>query len=120
MPQPPEGPLRADNVTKSSCTLSWRPPKDDGGSDISHYIVEKVDMENMRWVPVADVTGLNTRVDHLIEGHDYNFRVRAVNKQGESLPLMGQSPITAKDPFSKPDKPGAPEVKGKQAVLGLL
>jgi len=53
------------------------------------------------------------RVDHLIEGHDYNFRVRAVNKQGESLPLTGQSPITAKDPFNKPDKPGTPEPVGK-------
>ena len=52
------------------------------------------------------------RVDHLIEGHDYNFRVRAVNKQGESLPLTGQSPITAKDPFNKPDKPGTPEPVG--------
>lgn len=52
-------------------------------------------------------------MDHLIEGHDYNFRVRAVNKQGESLPLTGQSPVTAKDPFNKPDKPGAPEPVGK-------
>lgn len=56
------------------------------------------------------------RVDHLIEGHDYNFRVRAVNKQGESLPLTGQSPITAKDPFNKPDKPGTPEPVGKLTI----
>lgn len=49
----------------------------------------------------------------MIEGHDYNFRVRAVNKQGESLPLTGQSPVTAKDPFNKPDKPGTPEPVGK-------
>lgn len=56
---------------------------------------------------------VSLRVDHLIEGHDYNFRVRAVNKQGESLPLTGQSTVTAKDPFNKPDKPGAPEPVGK-------
>lgn len=52
-------------------------------------------------------------MDHLIEGHDYNFRVRAVNKQGESLPLTGTQTITAKDPFSKPDKPGTPEAVGE-------
>lgn len=52
----------------------------------------------------------------MIEGHDYNFRVRAVNKQGESLPLTGQSPITAKDPFNKPDKPGTPEPVGKLTI----
>ncbi|PSN48991.1 hypothetical protein C0J52_03867 [Blattella germanica] len=94
IPQPPEGPLKPDNVTKSSCSLYWRPPKDDGGSEITHYAVEKLDTENMRWVPVGDVTGTS---------------IRAVNKQGESLPLTGQSPITAKDPFNKPDKPGTPE-----------
>ncbi|KAG8238874.1 hypothetical protein J437_LFUL018785 [Ladona fulva] len=63
----------------------------------------------MRWVPVGDCNGTSMRVDYLIEGHDYNFRVKAVNKQGESLPLTGTSPITAKDPFGKPEKPGTPE-----------
>ncbi|KAG8239130.1 hypothetical protein J437_LFUL018920 [Ladona fulva] len=109
VPQPPEGPLKPENITKSSCTLYWRPPKDDGGSEISYYTVEKLDTENMRWVPVGDCNGTSMRVDYLIEGHDYNFRVKAVNKQGESLPLTGTSPITAKDPFGKPEKPGTPE-----------
>ncbi|XP_047102318.1 twitchin isoform X3 [Schistocerca piceifrons] len=110
VPTPPEGPLKPDNVTKSSCSLFWRPPKDDGGSEITHYAVEKLDTENMRWVPVGECNGTSMRVDHLIEGHDYNFRVRAVNKQGESQPLTGTQTITAKDPFSKPDKPGTPEL----------
>lgn len=108
IPSPPEGPLRPEEVTKSSCTLRWRPPKDDGGSEITHYVVEKMDTDAMRWVPVAECAGTNVRADNLIEGHDYNFRVRAVNKQGESLPLATHQPITAKDPFGKPDKPGQP------------
>lgn len=33
-----------------------------------------------------------------------------MNRQGESQPLTGTSPITAKDPYSKPDKPGVPDV----------
>jgi len=61
IPQPPEGPLKPENVTKSSCTLYWRPPKDDGGSEISHYTVEKLDTENMRWVPVGDAAGTSMR-----------------------------------------------------------
>ncbi|KAG8335958.1 myosin light chain kinase activity protein [Homalodisca vitripennis] len=109
VPSPPEGPLTPFNITKNSCQLQWRPPKDDGGSDITHYIVEKMDAENLRWVPVTEVSGTQARVDHLIEGHDYNFRVKAVNKFGESMPLAMSSPITAKDPYGKPDKPGAPE-----------
>lgn len=109
VPLPPEGPLKADNVTKNSMTLHWRPPKDDGGCEITHYAVEKLDTENMRWVPVGEALGTSLRVDHLQEGHDYNFRVRAVNKQGESAPLTTMDSITAKDPFTKPDKPGAPQ-----------
>ncbi|VVC89475.1 unnamed protein product [Leptidea sinapis] len=111
VPTAPEGPLRVDDITKSGCTLRWRPPKDDGGCEITHYVVEKMDQENLRWVPAGEVQGTNIRIDHLIEGHDYNFRVRAVNRLGESQPLVGQEPITAKDPYGTPDKPGTPVVK---------
>lgn len=108
VPTPPEGPLKADNVTKNSLVLRWRPPKDDGGADITHYTVEKQDTENMRWVPVGEAIGTSIRVPNLTEGHDYNFRVCAVNKLGESAPLNTLESITAKDPFTKPDKPGVP------------
>lgn len=109
IPLPPEGPLKAVDVHKNFCILQWRPPKDDGGSEITHYVVEKMDPTAMRWVPVGECAGTQIRADHLIEGHDYNFRVRAVNKQGESQPLTTAQPITAKDPFGKPDKPGQPQ-----------
>lgn len=61
VPSPPEGPLNPFNVTKSSCQLSWRPPKDDGGSDITHYVVEKMDTENLRWVPVGECSDTQIR-----------------------------------------------------------
>ncbi|ODM93780.1 Twitchin [Orchesella cincta] len=110
VPGPPEGPINAMDVTKQSCTVSWRPPRDDGGSEITGYIVEKMDLENMRWVPCGEAAGTSIRVDHLIENHDYKFRVKAVNRQGESQPLTGTQAVTAKDPFAKPDKPGVPDV----------
>jgi hypothetical protein len=34
-PGPPEGPLEYEEITSSSVTLSWKPPKDNGGSDIT-------------------------------------------------------------------------------------
>lgn len=108
VPTPPEGPLRADNITKNSMTLHWKPPRDNGGSEITHYTVEKLDTENMRWVPAGEAIGTDMRVDHLAEGHDYQFRVRAVNKEGESAPLSTIQSITAKDPFTRPDRPGVP------------
>ena len=38
-PTAPRGPLDVSDVTKDSCHLSWKAPEDDGGQDISHYVV---------------------------------------------------------------------------------
>lgn len=35
--------------------------------------------------------------------------MKAVNKEGESQPLKGDYPVTAKDPFGKPGQPGQPK-----------
>ena len=40
-PGTPTGPLEVLNLDAESCTLSWIPPADDGGNDITNYIVEK-------------------------------------------------------------------------------
>lgn len=110
VPSPPQGPLKYSNISRKGCTVAWKPPKDDGGSEIIHYAVEKQDVENFRWVPVGEVKGTQLAVEGLIEGHEYKFRVVAVNRQGESSPLTGMDTVEAKDPFSKSSKPGKPEV----------
>ena len=40
-------------------------------------------------------------VDGLEEGQEYNFRVKAINDEGESDPLEGDKPIKAKNPFGE-------------------
>lgn len=42
-PSPPQGPMEATDITPDTCTLSWKPPLDDGGSPITNYVVEKMD-----------------------------------------------------------------------------
>lgn len=110
-PSKPKGPLKVSDVSAEGCKLKWEAPEDDGGEPISGYVVERMDVESGRWVPVtttktpeADVTGLN-------EGKDYQFRVKAVNSEGESEPLVTDVPTTAKNPYSEPDAPGKPDVK---------
>lgn len=110
-PSKPKGPLKVSDVTAEGCKLKWEAPEDDGGEPIKEYVVERMDVESGRWVPVtttktpeADVTGLN-------EGKDYQFRVKAVNSEGESEPLVTDVPTTAKNPYTEPDAPGKPEVR---------
>jgi titin len=40
-PSMPTGPLEVLNLDAESCTLSWKPPVDNGGNEISNYVVEK-------------------------------------------------------------------------------
>jgi len=62
--------------------------------------VEKKDKKSGKWTPVSkfcrtpecDVTGLD-------DGEEYEFRVAAVNEQGQGEPLLTQKPIIAKHPF---------------------
>lgn len=53
VPAPPEGPLKISNVHKEGCTLDWKPPVDDGGSEILHYVVERMDTARGTWQEVS-------------------------------------------------------------------
>ncbi|OTF81927.1 hypothetical protein BLA29_015399, partial [Euroglyphus maynei] len=58
----------------------------------------------------GESTSPSLRVDKLIEGHEYSFRVKAVNREGESAWLTGKESIVAKNPFDVASKPMAPQV----------
>lgn len=106
-PSPPKGPLNVDNITKESCQLSWNPSEDDGGSEITNYVVERREIFNNTWVPISSfVIGTSITVLKLQEDHEYEFRVFAENALGRSDPLVTDSPIITKDPFETPGKPG--------------
>jgi hypothetical protein len=105
-PSEPRGPLNIGNVHKTGCTLDWKPPEDDGGAAVSHYVVEKLDLATGRWTGAGESTDCKMDVTDLTPGHEYRFRVKAVNKYGESDPLEAQKSIVAKDPFDTADRPG--------------
>merc|ERR1719412_585654 len=80
---------------------------------IQYYIVEQCDESSGgRWTTVGETVGAVTTydVENLIEGHFYKFRVRAVNKEGKSAPLVTSGVYEAKNPFEVPSKPGRPKV----------
>ena len=107
VPGPPEGPVQCRDIHKDYMEVNWKPPKDDGGSEVKYYIVEKQDQSNMRWIPCGESKILKLRVEGLIEDHEYKFRIRAVNAQGEGDVLVGPTPpVVAGDPFRVPSRPG--------------
>lgn len=50
-------------------------------------------------VPCGKSNGTNFQVNNLQPGHSYQFRVKAVNKEGDSDPLVTVNDTLAKNPF---------------------
>ena len=76
--------------------------KEDGGSHVTNYVVEKQDIKTGNWEPVSRfIRGTKYEVMGLVEGHEYNFRVMAENEHGVSEPLETVSTTAAQYPYSK-------------------
>ena len=103
MPSKPKGPLKISDVTKNGAKLKWEKPEDDGGKPVTGYIVEKLDKATGKWVPVGRTVEPEMDVKGLQEGHEYQFRVKAMNEEGESEPLVSDGSTIAKNPFGNED-----------------
>ncbi|XP_038577763.1 immunoglobulin-like and fibronectin type III domain-containing protein 1 [Micropterus salmoides] len=84
----PTSPLGPAEVTESSATcieFRWRPPKDDGGSPVINYIMERQQVGRNTWKKMGDIPGVpiyrDTGVEH---GRKYCYRIRAVTAEGTS------------------------------------
>lgn len=107
-PSAPAGPVKISDITAESVMVSWSPPEEDGGTPITHYTLDKLDI-NIGWTEVSSfVVRTSQKVTRLNTGQEYIFRVRAVNKFGVSDPLESE-PVLVCHPFNVPSAPGQPE-----------
>uniref|UniRef100_A0A3Q3DI11 Fibronectin type-III domain-containing protein n=1 Tax=Hippocampus comes TaxID=109280 RepID=A0A3Q3DI11_HIPCM len=87
-----EGGIQISKVTEESCTLSWKPPLEDGGDEVSHYLVERRDTNRLNWVFIAYKTVTSKcsktsfKIEGLMEGMLYYFRVLPENIYGVGEP----------------------------------
>lgn len=102
-PSPPNGEPEATKIRSDCATVTFNPPKDDGGCPILGYIVEKMDTETGRWVGAGEC-GPNSNefeVKGLVKGKRYKLRVKAYNKEGESDPAEMSQSFVAQNPYGK-------------------
>ncbi|CAF0907895.1 unnamed protein product, partial [Didymodactylos carnosus] len=98
--------VKVGDVTKSSCQLHWSPPASDGGAPIQGYVVER--QAEKRWVKATPtlIKGTSYNITDLIEGSIYEFRVSAVNEEGQGMHSRATESVTIKDPYGVPTVPG--------------
>lgn len=110
-PFKPKGPLKIDDITANGCLCQWKEPEYDGGSPILHYLIEYSQVMPIQvWKLAGKATETTFKVSDLNEGKAFNIRVKAVNEEGESEPLMGVDSFVAENPFGVPSAPGVPSL----------
>lgn len=101
IPGPPEGPVEISDIDSDACSLSWNKPLEDGGSNITNYVVEKCDVNRGDWVTaVSSCSKTSCRLGKLIPGKEYVFRIRAENRFGVSDSIQSGR-MVAKFPFGE-------------------
>jgi titin len=93
--------LHSTEVTQDSVTLSWLAPADNGGSEVTHYVIEKRDALRMAWQMAGTSESTKFTVPRLSEGVQYVFRVRAENSQGQGMPEELMRSIAPRGPYCK-------------------
>lgn len=89
------------DVTKTTVSLSWARPRDDGGSRVTGYYVERREVSTEKWVRhnKTHITTTMFNVAGLIPNAEYMFRVVAQNDIGQSEPGPASESVVCKDPF---------------------
>jgi len=95
----PPGKPEAINIWGDRCTLQYLPPISNGGSPVTGFIIEGMNIQNGRWGVKGSSQALFYYFNYGIRGATYKFRVFAENAAGLSKPSLNSNPITFSDPY---------------------
>ena len=117
---PPDSPATFEciGVDVNAVTLQWEPPLADGGSLLKKYKLEMCDKgkrgESRSWSTLKDdISPIETSftVNQLTEGHEYLFRLTAINESGESEVKVLDKPVKPRQRVQAPAQPGGGPLK---------
>ncbi|NXG17656.1 FND3A protein, partial [Grallaria varia] len=110
-PGPPSKPSVKGKIHSHSVKVTWEPPRDNGGSDISKYFLEISEASaGGRWDTIYSGAQREHVCDHLRPGTSYRLRVSCVSKAGESQASDVTTVMTSAVP---PGPCHAPALAGK-------
>lgn len=98
VPERPEE-VEITKVTRDLISMTWKPPKSDGGSEITMYILEArmIGKDKFTRLTKDDLMDRKYTMDGLKEGDTYEFRVMAVNEVGAGKPSFCTKSVTCRD-----------------------
>ena len=94
----------ASTITDTSVSLTWSPPDNDGGAEITNYVVEYRLEGAYKWTTanVEETIALPSyTVSKLKTDAVYEFRVAAENKAGVGPASDPSVPIRVKEPLGE-------------------
>ena len=102
VPGPPGIPSISE-LTGEDCRVDWTPPLEDGGTPIRGYIVERKKTTSSRWIMLNAILHEyhNFWARRMIEGHEYEMRVSAVNECGIGEPSGSSQKFIPQQPTSE-------------------
>jgi hypothetical protein len=100
-PDPPQ----ITSTTNSTASLAYKPPADDGGAEITNYVIEYREESLSKWTRATKDTVSKTSytVTGLKKDTVYEFRVAAENKAGVGPASDPSSPAAVKEILSEYD-----------------
>nr|XP_023690028.1 immunoglobulin-like and fibronectin type III domain-containing protein 1 [Paramormyrops kingsleyae] len=108
-PSPPQGPVEVLESSATCIEIKWRPPKDNGGSSVMSYTLERQQIGRNTWKKLGDVEPVprykDTDVDH---GRKYCYHIWAVNREGVSDMMETEDVMAGTKAF--PGLPAAPKI----------
>ena len=96
--------INVKDVKDDRLTLTWKPPKEDGGSKVEKYhIMMKEDDGDWKEITTVKAYDNEYKIPNLTPNKKYDFAVIAENKAGRSDAMETMTPTVLKE---KPKKAG--------------